>query len=90
MRMSHTLPSQDKGYPRDFLRQKDNGFMLMRGRARVKLFNDAGAPLNPDIPSSKRSVMQVSGGSTRLSNKPACRQAACTECLALRCRESAV
>ena len=44
------LHLQDKGYPRDFLRQKDNGFLLMRGRARVKLFNDAGAPLNPEIP----------------------------------------
>ena len=45
---------QDKGYPRDFLREKDNGFLLMRGRARVKLFSDTGAPLNPDIPNRER------------------------------------
>ena len=47
---TRVLCVQDKGYPRDFLRQKDNGFLLMRGRARVKLFDDAGAPLNAEIP----------------------------------------
>ncbi|BDA43647.1 probable signal recognition particle 19 kDa protein [Coccomyxa sp. Obi] len=33
-----------KAYSRDF---------LMRGRARVKLFNDAGTPINPAIPNRK-------------------------------------
>ncbi|CAL8468406.1 g7946 [Coccomyxa elongata] len=35
---------ETKAYSRDF---------LMRGRARVKLFNDAGTPINPAIPNRK-------------------------------------
>ncbi len=51
---------QDKGYPRDFLRERDNGFMLMRGRARVKLFSEAGTPLNPDIPNREAALRPFS------------------------------
>ncbi|EIE19416.1 hypothetical protein COCSUDRAFT_58702 [Coccomyxa subellipsoidea C-169] len=35
---------ETKAYSRDF---------LMRGRARVKLFNDSGAPINPAIPNRR-------------------------------------